>query len=527
MSAKRFRVAFSFAGEKRAFVDKVAAILAKRFGREAILYDKYHRPEFARYDLGIYLPKLYSEQSDLIVPVLCPDYDAKRWTGWEWVHIYGLLTKTDGKRVMPSRFEHANADGLSHAAGFIELDDESPEQFATLILQRLALNEGKEQDYYCNDSAPSGSLSDAEQVTTEAQAAPRAATPPAPPTAPARDTEYIPVADKVAAEFDGLKRLWQSDRWLAGGVTLALIVLGGAWLWREFGPLMEVGPGTGKIIADRTRQATNPLAVASSQSNNPSAVFGPTNMDGLPSPKGHTNTLGMVFVPVPGTKVFFSIWETRVQDYAAFAAANPGIDDSWNDPEYQGVKVTPGPTHPVVNVSWEDATNFCAWLTLKERASGRLTETQSYRLPTDAEWSWAVNIGDREGGGTPKDKNQKLLGVYLWGSNLPIPREAGNIGDEKAKQTFSDWTIHTGYHDGFATAAPVGSFPANVHGLFDLSGNVWEWCGDWYDLTEVKYRVLRGGSWHFGGSVGLLASCRVKGAPSTRNHGYGFRCVLE
>lgn len=148
MSDKRFRIAFSFVGEKRDFVAEVAAILAKQFGQDAILYDKFHEAEFARHDLGIYLPKLYGEQSDLIVPVLCPNYDQKRWTGWEWLHIYGLLTKADGKRVMPCRFEHAQADGLSPVAGFIELDDKTPEQAANLILERLAINEGLPKDHY-------------------------------------------------------------------------------------------------------------------------------------------------------------------------------------------------------------------------------------------------------------------------------------------------------------------------------------------------------------------------------------------
>lgn len=148
MSSRRFRIAFSFAGEKRDFVAKVADILAAHFTQDKILYDKYHEAEFAIYDLGIRLPKLYGEQSDLIVPVLSPNYDVKRWTGWEWVHIYGLLTKADGHRVMPCRFEYANADGLSPAAGFIELDEKTPEQAATLVLERLALNEGKPKGHY-------------------------------------------------------------------------------------------------------------------------------------------------------------------------------------------------------------------------------------------------------------------------------------------------------------------------------------------------------------------------------------------
>jgi tetratricopeptide (TPR) repeat protein len=148
VAPRRFRVAFSFAGEKREFVAKVARLLADRFGEAAILYDKFHEAEFARDDLGMYLPTLYGERSDLIVPVLCPEYDEKRWTGWEWLRIYGLLTKADRHRVMPSRFEYANADGLSPTAGFIELDGKTPGQFATLILERLALNEGKPRDHY-------------------------------------------------------------------------------------------------------------------------------------------------------------------------------------------------------------------------------------------------------------------------------------------------------------------------------------------------------------------------------------------
>ena len=135
---KRFKVAFSFAGEKRDFVAQVADVLATQLGQDCILYDKYHEAEFARFDLGIRLPMLYGEQSELIVPVLCPDYDHKRWTGWEWTHIYSLLTNKDGQRVMLSRFELATVAGLSEAAGFIELDHKTPKQFADLILQRLA-----------------------------------------------------------------------------------------------------------------------------------------------------------------------------------------------------------------------------------------------------------------------------------------------------------------------------------------------------------------------------------------------------
>lgn len=145
---KRFRIAFSFAGEKRAFVKQTADLLAKQFGPEKILYDKYHEAEFARNDLGIYLPNLYNHESDLVVVVVCPNYDVKEWTGLEWLAIHHLLQQRLRDKVQLCRFERAHVDGLFGGAGFIELDDKTPEAFVTLILERLALNEGRPKDHY-------------------------------------------------------------------------------------------------------------------------------------------------------------------------------------------------------------------------------------------------------------------------------------------------------------------------------------------------------------------------------------------
>jgi hypothetical protein len=146
--AKRFRVAFSFAGEKRDFIAKVAAILAEQFGEDQILYDKYHEAEFSRRDLGIYLPDLYHDEADLVVAVVCPDYDKKEWTGLEWIAIHDLLKKRKDSEVMLCRFERAESRGLFSSAGFMELDRKTPEQTAKKILERLALNEGRSKDYY-------------------------------------------------------------------------------------------------------------------------------------------------------------------------------------------------------------------------------------------------------------------------------------------------------------------------------------------------------------------------------------------
>lgn len=143
--------------------------------------------------------------------------------------------------------------------------------------------------------------------------------------------------------------------------------------------------------------------------------------------KTFINTLGIKFVPVAGTDVQFSMWETRVKDYAAYAAANEGVDERWKEPPYfkeRGFKQAA--THPVVNVSWKDAQAFCVWLTRKERAEGKITASQSYRLPTDAEWSVAVGL-DRESGNTPRAKNMGVKNVYPWGKEWPPPKRCGEL----------------------------------------------------------------------------------------------------
>lgn len=153
---KRFSIAFSFAGEKRDFVSKVAAILAERFGREKVLYDKYHNSEFSRSDLAFYLPDLYEKESDLIVAVLCPDYENKEWCGLEWNAIFGLLKQRKTGEVMLARFGRVEGKGLRGLAGYTDLDELTPEQAASEFLERLALNEGKPKDHYTKPAVSNG-----------------------------------------------------------------------------------------------------------------------------------------------------------------------------------------------------------------------------------------------------------------------------------------------------------------------------------------------------------------------------------
>lgn len=145
---KRFRIAFSYAGEKRDFVEQVAAILARRFGRERILYDKFHQGEFSRSNLAFYLTDLYEKEAELVVAVLCPDYEKKEWCGLEWNAIFGLLKKSKASGVMLTRFGRVEGKGLHGLAGYTDLDELTPEQAASVILERLAVNEGRPEDYY-------------------------------------------------------------------------------------------------------------------------------------------------------------------------------------------------------------------------------------------------------------------------------------------------------------------------------------------------------------------------------------------
>ena len=228
--------------------------------------------------------------------------------------------------------------------------------------------------------------------------------------------------------------------------------------------------------------------------------------------KPFTNTLGMKFVPVPGTEVAFCIWETRVKDYAAYAAANAGVDagvdGSWKN---FGDGFKQADTHPVVNVNWEDANAFCAWLTKKELAEGKIKAGQKYRLPTDAEWSVAVGL-EQEKGNTPKEKDSGIKDVYPWGKEWPPPVGAGNYS-ERLKV------------DKFEYTSSVGSFASNKDGLHDMGGNVWEWCED-KDSPTSSFRVLRGASWDAVSPGFLLSSDRNGCAPGRRINDVGFRCVL-
>ena len=239
-----------------------------------------------------------------------------------------------------------------------------------------------------------------------------------------------------------------------------------------------------------------------------------------------TNSLGMKFVPVKDTKVLFCIHETRRQDYAAYAAAVTGVDAAWKNQEMNGILIGAEDDHPVAGVNWDQAQQFCAWLSQKE---GR-----TYRLPTDEEWSLAAGLGGTEKRSqdtTPEMLNMKEQTIFPWGGDFPPKTrdKAGNFADTAWKEKFPTEPSLEDYSDGFATTAPVMSFKPNKLGLYDLGGNVTEWVADLFS-NDPKLRVIRGSSFGFSTRGSLLSSFRAPAnftAPATSNRTRGFRVVVE
>ena len=269
-------------------------------------------------------------------------------------------------------------------------------------------------------------------------------------------------------------------------------------------PLKIPGPTTDVAKLDITKPGVKPSPPGDPEPPKTATGAGP----------GYVNSLGMKFVAVGD--ILVSVWQTRVKDFEAFAKATGLKSTGWRDPGFKQ-----GPEHPVVNVSWQEATVFCKWLTTREHKEGTLGANQEYRLPTDLEWSQAVGLGE-ESGRTPEARDMSVPDTYPWGTQWPPPPGAGNYTGE---ETGSDVAIR-GYSDGYPWTSPVGSFPPNKHGLFDMGGNVWQWVMDSWN-NDSRAKVLRGGSWYNGAlKLSLLSSCRVHAAPDSSTDNYGFRVII-
>jgi formylglycine-generating enzyme required for sulfatase activity len=202
-----------------------------------------------------------------------------------------------------------------------------------------------------------------------------------------------------------------------------------------------------------------------------------------------------------------------------YGAEPPDYKLSGRDPRYSwrfaGFEQTDD--HPVINVSWNDAVAFCDWLSSRER--------RRYRLPTEAEWEYACRAGG--------------AAAFPFGDDPEELRRYGNVVDADAKSVFPDRIAIRG-SDGFIATAPVGAYRPNAWGLYDMHGNVWEWCADWFaahsadaahdprgpSAEQPLGRVIKGGDWYHDWSFARPAQRFPMPPTVTRRHG-GFRIVRE
>ena len=195
--------------------------------------------------------------------------------------------------------------------------------------------------------------------------------------------------------------------------------------------------------------------------------------------------------PVKLNNYYIDIYEVTQKGYQFVMTKNPS--------EFKGSNL------PVERVTWYEAVEYC--------------EKVGKRLPTEAEWEWAAKGGKQS--------------TFAWGNEVESNR--ANFCDRSCDKRWKEKQ----FEDGYSHTAPVGSFPANDFGLYDMAGNVYEWVMDWYDEDYYEKKphdnpkgpekgnrkVIRGGSW-INYSVGVRPSDRTDAKPTKKINFVGFRCAL-
>ena len=198
-----------------------------------------------------------------------------------------------------------------------------------------------------------------------------------------------------------------------------------------------------------------------------------------------------------------AIHDVTVREYAAFVRATghgsdgPGCD--WRNPTYRGAPIRQTPDDPVVCVSWADASAYVAWV---GGMSGR-----PYRLPSEQEWEYAARAGTRT--------------ARPWGPAF----------DDRAANTGADACCGPSARGGdrWLYTSPVGSFPPNAFGLYDMLGDVWQWTADCAEAAhgaDCAARIARGGGWFHPPDMARSAA-RVADDPARRAADIGFRVARD
>jgi len=407
---KKFDVAFSFAGEDREYVNKVAEKL-KEYDVK-VFYDKFEELDLWGKDLYVYLSDIYQNRASFTVIFISNHYASKLWTNHERKSAQARAFTEKKEYILPVRFDDTEIPGILPTTGYIDLRYKSPIELADIIRRKII-----------------------------------------------QDHEFP--GDKKSEELNA--NLAESSQ---GGLVLSE-----------------------KLKEDLIKVEGGIFRIGSTEYDNEKPV--------------HKVSLSSFYISKYAVTVIqfkdFIDATAYVTDAKKEGWSYIYIGGSWEKKSginwacnVRGKKRTNNEyNHPVIHVSWNDAVAYCKWV--------------DGRLPTEAEWEYAARGGN------------KSQGFKYAGSDNP---------DEVA------W-----YKNNSGTKThPVGLKKANEIGLFDMSGNVWEWCHDWfaadyysnspvdnpYGPSTGTLKVLRGGTWHYN-SDAIRPTNRDYDIPNSRGSNTGFR----